>query len=361
MKNLEIIYKDIIFNEAVFNTEFSKKINNYQKLKLSLFVIALICKLILYKLFSKKEEEVKGYEKIAFVWSDIHKKKIKQMFPNINVIDISRTISFKKIKRYKDIKILKLFSRSIKTDTRYRHVSNDSYFYKIYIVLEYYMLKEQTKHVKNVVVAGHFDRYVNIFSQLSRNNNFKLSLMQHGCIQIYKKGLKSIPINGDIYYMYDFSIPFFNTFLCYTEKTNLYPQNSIHKLQFLKPNNNRNTPLIVVACQDVNPENNLLIIDKILTTRKYKNFTLQIMPHPRENINYYKEYKKKNNVIVSKNKDYQPDLVFTRFSTLGVEYQFSGTKTVFINIDLVQMDFLLSKNFNVTKKINDIENYIKTL
>lgn len=358
MERISTIYSNIVYNDAVIN--FDEKVGLWPKIKLGIYVIVLLLK----SLFARKNKDAEPVQKtIALSWSDLHMKRINWTFPNIAVLDISRKGALTNPQRYARVNIRRVLTLTIKVPSNrsFKHLTLDSYWYKVFIALEHEMLRKLTQQAEEVIVAGHFDRYIALLSDLSFENNFKLSIVQHGCIRIHDQPLKRATVNGDFFYMYKFSVPYFKTFAKYTSNSRFHDQRIEHSINFSEENDTKGKKRVVFVCQDKIPDNNKKIINEIIRLQAKGNYVLQIMPHPREKIQAYREYRNQPSVFVSTNKKVRPDMVFTRFSTLGVEYAKAGIDTVFVNLDRVNMDFLFSLDFNEIKDIKDIEKHIKTL
>ena len=130
----------------------------------------------------------------------------------------------------------------------------------------------------------------------------------------------------------------------------IYRQKNILQINY---SYNSSKPIIVYGCQDARPENNLLIINFLL--ENFNDKLVYIVPHPREDIKFYLKEFKHPNIVVSRDKPSDIELFFSRFSTLGIEYANLGVKTIYVNLDKVKMDFMLSEQFEVYNSIEELK------
>ncbi|TCP27958.1 hypothetical protein EV195_101117 [Tenacibaculum skagerrakense] len=354
------IFKKITYNESIYYSEIGYTISFIKRLKFNVLLF-MFSVLVFFLSFIKRNRRKNGV--IGISWNPLHVKKIKKVNNSIEVLDISNNnlFSFNNLLFLSNVNFFKVFINALKLKdyTKSKHNYN-SFFYKIYVIIFLDALKKHTEKVNEIFISGHFDRLTTIVNEVCLLNNIKLNIIQHGSIQIFKN--KLIPnkiVLGDIYYSYDFSKPFFETFLNIEKDVSFYKVPTENNLKLY---NHDKLPsgkkIIVFGCQDAKPYHNVTIINFLV--KKYKDCLIYVIPHPRENMSFYsKKYKSFANVIVSKDKPENIVLFISRFSTLGIEYEERGIKTVFINLDKVNMDFFSSNKYEVFKSLKDFESEVR--
>ena len=290
-------------------------------------------------------------KKIGISWNQLHSKKIALAESSLTIINVD-TVNLFKTSNFKFLKEVNLFYAikfALEFNEKSTLFSYQSFFYRIYLSLLYNIFDQIINDIDKVYISGHFDRFVSIISDICEKKEVELNLVQHGCIQIFEKPLIKNKITGKIYYSHDFSVPYFQTFLDFPLKTKFI------KLESKKPEINfsqkSNKKIVVFGCQDAKPENNLLIINHLF--KHFPNSLIYIIPHPREDIDYYKKrYKLFKNSHISREKPLNIEFFVSRFSTLGIEYASIGIRSLFINIDNVKMDFIISGKYEVYNSLN---------
>lgn len=348
-----ILYAKIAFNEDIYNSELGNRIGVYKKLKFNIFVLVLLSYILINKLyFLKKEKVVDG--DLGIVWNKLHLKKINSLRADLKVLNIQNSVLLKKqsIGLFRKASVFKILKtawniKGVQSDYNY-----DSFFYRVYVVLMFEMLDDELKTLNNIYISGHFDRLTTLIAETCIKNKIDLNIIQHGCVQIFKKNLIKNKITGNVFYTYDFSVTSFNSFLNLGPNSNLIKFSIKNEIDFVKLDCDK--PVIVYGCQDVLPVNNILIIDYLLET--FKDHLVYVIPHPRENTKFYKKKYGDNQMIkISRDKPINVEVFISRFSTLGIQYQKEGVRTVFINLDKVNMDFIFSKNYEVYNNLYEFK------
>lgn len=351
------IFKKITHNESVYYSEVGNKIFRQKRIEFLLFFLVFLFVNLFASFFIKRKKRT-GH--LGISWNPLHLKKIKAVVPLINILDISNNnlLSFSNNLTPGGFNLINVIRQAFRLKNYTKSSFNySSFIYKIYIIILLDALKSHTENLEEVFVSGHFDRLTTIISEVCLVNDIKLNIIQHGCIQNFDKKLIKNRIHGNIYYSYDFSKPFFKVFLDYDDSVSFIKINISQKYKFFTfvPSSKK---IITFGCQDAVPSNNFEIIDFLIVN--FKNYLIHIIPHPREKVNLYKrKYALNDNVNISYKKPSNTILFISRFSTLGIEYQKAGVRTIFINLDKVKMDFIIESKHEVYTNLHDFENKFK--
>tara|TARA_R110001583_G_scaffold192512_1_gene359081 strand:- start:627 stop:1712 length:1086 start_codon:yes stop_codon:yes gene_type:complete len=349
------LYNKIVANENIYNKEIGYKLGVEKKSKMIFFSLLLCVMSAVVKVFwSNNQKNKTRNKKIGISWNQLHSKKIALAESSLTIvnIDTAKLLQTSNLKFLKGINLFYALRFALEFNEKLTAFSYQSFFYRIYLSSVYDIIDQILTDIDNVFISGHFDRFVSIISDISEKKEVELNLVQHGCIQIFKEQLIKNKVTGNIYYLNDFSVPYFQTFLDFPKKTKFV------KLESKKPEINfiqkSNKKIIVFGCQDAKPENNLLIINHLIN--HFPNKLIYIIPHPREDIVYYtKRYKLYENSHISREKPLNVEFFVSRFSTLGIEYASIGIRSLFINIDNVKMDFIISGKYEVYNSLNQFK------
>lgn len=346
------LYEKIVYNENIYNKEIGYEIGFYNHFKMFIYCIGFTGNILKSKIIKKERKE--EYIKIGISWNDLHKKKIELVDIDLNIFNIKSNQLLKTVHYpyLKDVNISEALLFGFKHKGIRNKFSYQSFFYRIYIHLLYDFLFSLIKKREEVFVSGHFDRVVSILSEVCNTNNIKLNIIQHGCLQIFEKPLIKNILKGNIYYSHKFSLPFFSTF--FHEINNI----DFIKLDEVKPKidyyHKCSKKIIVYGCQDAKPKNNILIIDFLLNM--FNNKLIYVIPHPREDLKFYSKYRHHLcNAFVSRTKPVNAEFFVSRFSTLGIEYSLLEIRSIFINIDMVKLDFMLSESYEIYESLEEFK------
>lgn len=330
------LFDKILYNERVIISEHGAK-KKKTKYLLMLMLCAVFLLLILFKPVIKliglvpkafKEKEV------GISWNKLHKSKIHGFKNDVPIIDIGYYNQFRLL-LISNIKIRKTFKNIVVCIQRKKINSPQELVYALYISFIYEILKNLLKDTKLILISGHFDRWVMVLEQITNYYGIEMSIIQHGCFQIFKAPIIKINVTGNFYYTYNFSNKAIDLYYNFKRNDVKYfhdEQSSVETFE-----NGDKKQVIVYGCQDVNPKQNHLIIQHLI--RKHPQKKIYILPHPREKITSYRKYLSKN-IVVTRSKPRNVTFFVSRYSTLGLEYMSIATHVIFVNLDGVKMDFL---------------------
>ena len=201
--------------------------------------------------------------------------------------------------------------------------------------------------VKEINIAGHYDKYVCLFSNVCSISRVKLSVYQHGVLSSVNLPAK---LKVDcVYLKYHISeSKFRNIYSC----TSYVYQPS---LDFDRERITQSCSVdversVLVVGQVNNLISNLEILNWLSDNTDYNVYYLS---HPSDKTSYYSP-----NWICLDNVISNPSLVITCFSSLGYSYHLLGFKTFFIG-DNSSLDFYHDKSVKIVSDINSIKDKIK--
>jgi len=334
--NIEKIFGDYCDNIQVFQQYQRTALNKYNVIYLYVLHIVSLFLSFLVSKFKYKET-------IYFSWSNTHRNKLKIFSNDIFEINFSK-FDFNKCSLYSIIKFKDLICI-------FNIIKNLKYplYLKILFIFEYTLVFNIIEKSKIIFISGHFDRIVVLISLLSKTDNKKLNIVQHGALELIDN-LPKIYVSK-VYYMYDFSVDYFNRNYLPLEKNIFYEYepNLISDKNNFKSCNLKNKTIAFITQPD-NLVKNYKILDYLI--KEYHEFNISIIVHPRDRVRHYRDYIS-DNIIFSRDFCLNYNIVFTRFSTLGINFHEKGIETVFINLDGVKMDFIESGNYRVFNSFKD--------
>ena len=227
------LYNKIVANENIYNKEIGYKLGVEKKSKMIFFSLLLCVMSAVVKVFwSNNQKNKTRNKKIGISWNQLHSKKIALAESSLTIvnIDTAKLLQTSNLKFLKGINLFYALRFALEFNEKLTAFSYQSFFYRIYLSSVYDIIDQILTDIDNVFISGHFDRFVSIISDISEKKEVELNLVQHGCIQIFKEQLIKNKVTGNIYYLNDFSVPYFQTFLDFPKKTkfvvNLYNSTS---------------------------------------------------------------------------------------------------------------------------------------
>lgn len=336
--DIEKICSNYCENLEIFQKNNRTSINSYN-------VIYLYTVHIVSFIFSIFVDKYKSSKLLYLSWSKTHTSKLKIFNDPIVELNFSK-IDLIKCRVYSNIKLTDIVNTfKIVQTLRY------PFYLKMLFVFEYNLVLNITKNTKEIYIAGHFDRLVLLISLIAKLENKKLNIVQHGALELID-GLPKIYVSK-VYYMYDFSIAYFERYYLAIDKNILYinePKLLSDNLNFKLCKFQKHT--IALITQPDKVEYNIKILTFLI--KNYKNSNISIIVHPRDNKKYYKKFLSQN-VFIGRSFCLDYSCVITRYSTLGVNFHKKGIKTIFINLDNVTMDFFESGEYIVINKLDSFE------
>ena len=222
-------------------------------------------------------------------------------------------------------------------------------------MFEYNLFKSIIDSNKKVFISGHFDRITIIISHICKHNNIELTVVQHGALE-YFENMPKIYVSNVIY-MYKFSEHYFRKYYypIKNEIIYIYNQDLVSDVdKFLNCKLEKKTIAFLTQPEKINF--NILIIKAMLTCRD--KYNLNIILHPRDKKNDYKEFFNEPSIVFSRNFCLNYHAVVTRSSTLGINFHNKNVKTIFVNLEGLQMDFYDIENIILINNLNNLDSLL---
>lgn len=250
-------------------------------------------------------------------------------FPWVNKLEMvndEKSVDFLSLITYKDILIAFMMSL-----TKAKSSIKDSYDRTAKLLtysafewfLVYNVLERELKTCKKLYFCNQYDRWIHLIDNIDIDG--KRVLIQHGVVVPFE--LKDIRNISEIY--------------CFNKKQKEIFKNSI--FVSCKDINFNNIPLSINLSDKLNDRNGVLIIGQpfsidieinivkdLLNRNKDKDMDIYIKPHPRFGSSMYNCVKDKVNLINDIKFYPKVDLALAYESTLGLEYEASGVKVIWI-------------------------------
>ncbi|ENP8354934.1 hypothetical protein KIP00_03180 [Vibrio sp. B513a] len=285
--------------------------------------------------FFFKRKIVKKNTKIAVCWSKRHSHVID--FQDSDSFFLNRKVDFVDILNLDFLTRVDVFRFVLKT-RKHELKFMERFIYTV----EFFCLKNIVSDYAEISIAGHFDRFTISLIFLSKSEEKKVTVFQHGAFGNIE-GLTPLFVDK-FYYLYPSSIPFIQKyFLC-----DDLEQSPVKEKDFDRIEHGLDLPdSILFIGQDINPHFNEMILNTLVGC--YGKEQVYFLKHPRDR-NVYK-----NGILIS-DCIRNPSLIVTRYSTLGFNYERLGHKVIYVDMDNVFVDFL-NHNKNVIS-FDDLEKKI---
>lgn len=361
MKKKAIIEKiDLqqLYDQDLFNRHYLYKNVNYKfgikhDFKLFLGFLVLVFKFFLSRFSSSSYS--KGTS-IFISLGPLHIKRSKDLSETFDLIEYNRA-SFSKVQlhHFQHISVKEIYAclsgitkskiEELKEPSLY---ATDNFFYRFLFIMEFLALKGIIKNSEKVFMAGYNDRASLIISKLCEVNDIHLSMLQHGVLgkKEYWMHLKA----DRFFYLYPFSKNYIkyqisvlpSTELIYLPKKNTPFDFKTFKLGKFSKN-------VAYATSPADSDKDVEILKELIITLQEKQYNLLIYPHPLEKENLYKQFEEDEKVFVTRERHGNIAYLFSRYSTLGIDYYEKGITPIFLNYENHKMDFLESDSFKAFK------------
>ena len=373
-KRLNIIVNK---NNAIFNILINHKIS---KIKNFLYILKyniaslsnLILILFLPKIKLDKDSKV-------FLFTDIrHDKKIFNdhiklklglyNFRYFKYKHILQTLSFNEIltvvyscfENYSKFKMaIKDYCKKNSLDYEiFRKLINPNFFRYLDIILTIKSLEKNS--IVSYAFGSHFDIYASLLSLLRKKNIiFNLSANQHGLYEFPIEGMSYNKLFTDCYILlFRESKKFFEKYLNANPNCiiKIIDYNTLKNLDYF---DKKDKKLIVFAMQNDDYEMDKKILKQLIKKFHNNEYIIVVYTHPKIHKKMYKRLKAEfKNIIFEKNKRYKNvDILYTRYSTIGMQYKYMGVKVCFLLFKervCITLDKFLKKDRIFIRDINDI-------
>ncbi len=323
------------------------------------YAAGIVFKLVLAKLIFKKYFPVTSKPRIGLNWSRFA-GRLRDFDSEIEIYDYYYSqFSLQQIELFKGVTLSSIFKLFLATKCSKldQNSYRDNIFYKFACCAEFRMYQKLIHELQpqQVVVAGLNDRHTFYLSEICRQNSISYTLVQHGCLfAINNPKLCSV---DEFVYCYEFSLPFLKHYISEVERVKLtYLPIQPKSLSMVTQEDG--IPSIAFACMPTNPQANISLIDELLETIN-ERYRIIVYPHPRESLNIYqKSYSKNDRVMISQDKYKNVELVVTRISTIGIDFDRIGLPVVFVNLERSNTDYLMTGRYQVVKDGAELRTYL---
>ncbi|HDV1730435.1 TPA: hypothetical protein RHW67_004565, partial [Escherichia coli] len=292
----------------------------------------------------KKNSEKKNMEftetgpsVVGISWSALHYKILNNYISEKDIYSVNSPLSRSDINIIANtVSLLEIIKKAFE----YRKETNFAFALIITIEKEFFRALINKKFVKEVCIAGHYDRYVCSISECVRGSNITLSVYQHGAVA----ALQGLPefYADKIYLQYSISRDIFEKFYICHEYILCGPPDVKRIKEGVKLPRNEFSVLFIG--QDKSPELNVEILSVLISSLMKCGVKYQVyhLKHPRDDY----VYRIKGNYKEITKTPINPNVVFSRYSSLAYVYHMLEYNVFFINVDDVVTDFMSDLTVN---------------
>jgi hypothetical protein len=309
------------------------------------FTFLVVTKVLLARFFTPLPSK-----KTIFVsWSPLHSSLGRKIGQGSNLVEIKYKLDREQIALYRHVCIRSAWHNAretMKLNPDRERTGYDNFIFCLGFMMEFEMMENLIRNSQHVLMAGQLDRYAIMLSLLAKNENKYFSFVQHGVNTVFE-GLYRLHAD-EVYYLFEISIPFFNTFVIDAEKKKYVPIPSV--APNFKIDAKYKEP-IAFASQIIDTD--VAILDVMI--KHYTKGDILIYPHPTEkNWRIYKPYEKYANVYITRQRISNLKYIVSTGSTLGLEYDLIGVPPVFVNLNKLDSEIFRSDKF---KKFDDLASF----
>lgn len=303
----------------------------------------------------------KKHSHLKLSWSNIFRNRLDELETDATTVEYDyRKMNRSQSRLFAGVRLFQVLKlgAEIRKHESLSGSTQDNFFYRLIVCAEFLMFTDLVKRIEPdvVYIAGINDRQSIMLSEICKNHEIRLSILQHGCFTRFENQHKITA--HEFMYFYDFSLNYLHLFIENASKVkHTFLPRKQKKLELPAIDHDIN---IAYATTPIKCEVNFEIIDQILEGLD-DNVQLIINPHPRDPAQAYEEkYGDLGNVVVTPTKYRNVQYFFLRYSTLGVEMSQLGIESVFINLENYKTDFFEFGNFEVFTNIQDFRHWLVT-